>query len=418
MLIAQSSITMSTPPTTTASTMMDELTSAQLNDVSATLSTTDEDLTTAQVDNVDGVALAVPSEPKAMCSYLKDHNRNTIGRYAVQLKLDGRPSKPLNDEQKITLTLLLRALSNIEGLTPAMEKSIGLKAALEAVMDGIPHTAQYQFSAPFPEMAKAAYEKFEAENWGNNDELRDDDEQATNNDTATATSSKATAKASKSSSPTLTTVIRRPHRNHPIYGTTGIMHGILIDRSGKIMTYKIDDTYAHRSAKIFGNNGMVNGQWWPLQICALRDGAHGMRMGGIAGSPTYGAYSIIVSGLYTDLDADYGDRLYYSGSQSHDNTNPTTPIISNATKALQRSLENRKVVRVLRASGGDSNLCPPVGLRYDGLYQVKQQETRKNRRGGAYLRFRLERVVGQPPIDRDRPTMAERRDYECVRTYY
>ncbi|KAI9881635.1 MAG: hypothetical protein M1830_000200 [Pleopsidium flavum] len=410
---------MSTPLSTTASTTLDELMAAQINDVTATTTTTGEDLTTAQVHDVDSVALAIPTEPKAMCSHLMELNRNIIGRCAVQLKQDGRSSKPLNDEQNKTLTLLLRALSNIQGLTPAMEKSIGLKAALETVMDGMPRTAKYQFSAPFPEMAKAAYDKFEAENWGNNDEIRDeDDEQATTNDTSTATSSKTTTKAPKSSSPTLTTVIRRPHRDHPIYGTNGIMHGIMIDRGGKVMSYKIDDNYPHRSGKVFGNNGMVNGQWWPLQICALRDGAHGMRMGGIAGSPTYGAYSIIVSGMYADLDADYGDLLYYSGSQSHDNTNPTTPVISNATKALQRSLENGKVVRVLRTSGGDSNLCPSVGLRYDGLYQVKQQETRKNRRGGAYLRFRLERVVGQPPIDRARPTRAEKRDYECVRTYY
>ena len=397
---------------------MDELTAAQLNEVTAP-SSAGQNPSTSEVEIVETVALAVPTEPRALKNYLNRCTREIIGPYAQQLKArEGKIPIPLNSQQKNELTLVLRALANIQGLTPALEKAIGLKVALELVMD-LPSTSQYQFPAPFPEMAKAAHRKFEAEAWGNNDEIRDDQDNANNVNTATASASTATPISTQSSAPTPTIVIRRPNPNHPIYGVNGIMHGILVDRSGKMITYKLDDSQPpHRSGKVFGHNGLANGQWWPLQICALRDGAHGMRMGGIAGSPTYGAYSIIVSGLYADLDADYGDRLYYSGSQSHDNTDPNTPVLSNATKALQRSRENGKVVRVLRASGGESYYCPSVGLRYDGLYQVGREETKINRRGGAYLRFRLERVAGQPPIDRSRPTVAEKRDYDCVRSYY
>lgn len=424
--------TMSNQPATT----MNELVAAQINDVTVpssapqnltrpTGSSASTSNSTSNPDDVENVALAVPTEPNAMKAYLGDCTRQVIARYAVQLKQDGRKPKPLSDEQKTKLTLVLRALSNIQALTPALEKSIGLKRALELVMD-LPDnalSAKYQFSPPFPEMAKAAYEKFEAENWGNNDEVREDDEEPENdddNDTTPGPISSTTTPGPRrpSSSPNITAVIRRPPPTHPIYGSHGIMHHILVDRGGKMITYKIDDRHQHISAKVFGHNGITVGQWWPLQMCALRDGAHGMRMGGIAGSPTYGAYSIIVSGLYTGMDADYGDRLYYSGSRSHDNTDPAVPVLSDATKALQRSRENGKVVRVLRASAGDSNLAPSVGLRYDGLYRVELEETMLNKNGGAYLRFRLRRVGGQPPIDRSRPTVAEKRDYDCVRSYY
>lgn len=435
-IIKHSQNTMSNQPATTQSTTMNELVAAQINDVTVPSSAT-QNLTTStgssastsnstsNPDDVENVALAVPTEPNAMKAYLGNCTRQVIARYAVQLKQDGRKPKPLSDEQKTKLTLVLRALSNIQALTPALEKSIGLKRALELVMD-LPDnalSAKYQFPTPFPEMAKAAYEKFEAENWGNNDEVREDDEEPEDdddNDTIPGPSSSTTTPGPRrpSSSQNITAVIRRPPPTHPIYGTHGIMHHILVDRSGKMITYKIDDRHQHISAKVFGHNGITVGQWWPLQMCALRDGAHGMRMGGIAGSPTYGAYSIIVSGLYTGMDADYGDRLYYSGSRSHDNTDPAVPVLSAATKALQRSRENGKVVRVLRASAGESTLSPSVGLRYDGLYRVELEETMLNKNGGAYLRFRLRRVGGQPPIDRSRPTVAEKRDYDCVRSYY
>lgn len=396
---------------------MNELISAQTSDITIGSSTSNVS-TTRQVTNAETVALAVPTNLKALESYLHYRVHQTISHYAIQLKNDGRKTKPLDDEQLTELTLTIRALSNIQGLTAPMEKVIGVKRALEVVMNDVPDTEIYQFPPPFPEMAKEIHEKYEADNWGDNDEIRDDDENDTDGDTPTPSSSTSTTKASKSSSHTLNTVIRRPHRNHLIYGTNGIMHGILVDHNSMMTTYKIDDNFPHRSAKVFDHNGMEVEQWWPRQICALRDGAHGSKTGGISGSLTYGAYSIVVSGLYADLDADYGDQLYYSGSKSHDNTDPAVPVVSDATKALQHSRLTGKVVRVLRASSGEGYLSPSVGLRYDGLFRVVLEETMKNRRGGAYLRFRLVRIVEQPPIDRSRPSMEERGDYECVRSYY
>lgn len=40
--------------------------------------------------------------------------------------------------------------------------------------------------------------------------------------------------------------------------------------------YKLEDGYPFKkNPQVAGHNGLIIGDWWPLQICALRDGAHG-----------------------------------------------------------------------------------------------------------------------------------------------
>lgn len=76
-----------------------------------------------------------------------------------------------------------------------------------------------------------------------------------------------------------------------------VMRGIVIT-GGSRRSYLLDRNYRPepRDCKIVGNNGLVVGDWWPLRICALRDGAHGAIQAGIAGSSQTGAYSVVVSG--------------------------------------------------------------------------------------------------------------------------
>ena len=77
-----------------------------------------------------------------------------------------------------------------------------------------------------------------------------------------------------------------------------VMRGIVIVE-GKRRGYKLDQNAEPppRSCDVVGHNGLTVGQWWPRRICALRDGAHGSSMGGIAGSANTGAYSIVVSSM-------------------------------------------------------------------------------------------------------------------------
>ena len=76
-----------------------------------------------------------------------------------------------------------------------------------------------------------------------------------------------------------------------------IMRGIAIT-GGSRRVYKRDQNYRPepRNCKVVGNNGLVVGDWWPLRICAIRDGAHGAMQAGIAYSAEVGAYSVVVSG--------------------------------------------------------------------------------------------------------------------------
>ena len=147
-------------------------------------------------------------------------------------------------------------------------------------------------------------------------------------------------------------------------------------------------------------------------MIALFRGAHGATQGGIYGNRETGAYSIVISGEYDDLDHDEGNVLYYSGSNSHSNEDPSSPAPSTGgTIALQASERTQNPVRVIRTSSGKSAFAPISGLRYDGLYTVVESRYPKNLKGGLYEQFKLVRLDDQPEIDRSRPTKKENRDY-------
>lgn len=65
----------------------------------------------------------------------------------------------------------------------------------------------------------------------------------------------------------------------------GIVTKIRTAKEGK--TYKshgLDKDFAGKvSCNYVGAGNLVNGQWWPLQLCAMRDGAHGEVEAGIHG---------------------------------------------------------------------------------------------------------------------------------------
>jgi len=155
-----------------------------------------------------------------------------------------------------------------------------------------------------------------------------------------------------------------------------------------------------------------------MLMCALRDGAHGAQVKGIAGSVDRGADSIVVSGTYERMDIDDGETIHYSGSGSHQNTDQRMPQISTGTKVMQKANQLRKVIRVIRSSRGNWSGVPTVGFRYDGLYRITRESIEQNLKGGAYIRFTLKREPNQPPIDFGRPTRQETLDFDRVHDYY
>ena len=143
-------------------------------------------------------------------------------------------------------------------------------------------------------------------------------------------------------------------------------------------------------ASYVGGGSLTNGQWWPLQICLLRDGGHGAIEGGISGKPGGVAYSVIVTNSgYSDVDN--GDKIEYCGTSGHDKK-PTAQ-----TKMLLESAKRHTPVRVFRsASTKSGTYLPKKGIRYDGLYDVTGFEILHV--DSAMHRFTLVRQQGQNPI--------------------
>ncbi|EFQ33753.1 YDG/SRA domain-containing protein [Colletotrichum graminicola] len=193
----------------------------------------------------------------------------------------------------------------------------------------------------------------------------------------------------------------RPPTNHPIWGRTGIMHGLAL-RPGDRYTVVLDPHCADekRPANVHGHNGLQVGDWFPSQLSALFHGAHGHSNAGIYFQGEEGAFSVIVAGAYKDLDVDSGETVLYSGSNAHesndrDNILPSTE----ATKALATNWVSGKPVRVLRKAHKDSEWAPSHGYRYDGLYEVVEKIFAHNDNNGMFEQFELRRLDGQPPLE-------------------
>ncbi|KAI1359238.1 PUA-like domain-containing protein [Xylaria arbuscula] len=249
--------------------------------------------------------------------------------------------------------------------------------------------------------AESLFTKYKAENWGRDVVA---DEAAIQDSDGTLIESNEKPVSSE---------VQLPADNDFIFGIHGIMYGIIVDKTGSNRSYRIRPDLQRKSPKVYGHNGIALGAWYPLQISALFHGAHGSRIGGIAGDVTTGAWSIVVAGTYEDLDTDNGDTLYYSGSNSHDNKNPREPAsASQGTKALHASYRTQNPVRVLRSGGSytsrnQNRHLPSCGMRYDGLYRVVGSRLRLNKKGGQYEQFKLERLPDQTPLtelERNIPT--------------
>ncbi|OBT65521.1 hypothetical protein VE03_04954 [Pseudogymnoascus sp. 23342-1-I1] len=179
----------------------------------------------------------------------------------------------------------------------------------------------------------------------------------------------------------------------------------------KRTSHKLDKKYSlKRSASVVGDNCLVNGQWWPNRICALRDGAHGEQEAGIHGQVGKGTYSVVVAqGGYADEDKEMA--IEYCGTQS-ENSIPTKN-----TKLLLESYESEQPLRVLRAENKNSKYAPKKGIRYDGLYTVVEYTVLDA--DTAMYRFSLRRCKDQDPIryrgPEARPTSQELQQYALIR---
>lgn len=173
--------------------------------------------------------------------------------------------------------------------------------------------------------------------------------------------------------------------------------------------------YAFKMSPNFvGTGHLQNGQWWPHQLTAMRDGAHGAIEAGIYGEKGKGALSVVL-GSSRYANEDHGERILYCG---------TSGKLEKPTENTNLMMESRRLqrpVRVLRSGAGaphkHSVYQPIVGIRYDGLYIVTEQ--RLLDLGTAMYQFTLRRSPGQDPIRyksvESRPTPEERAAYSDIR---
>jgi hypothetical protein len=163
----------------------------------------------------------------------------------------------------------------------------------------------------------------------------------------------------------------------------------------------------------FGAMNLVNGQWWGSQICAVRDGAHGHTVAGIAGITGQGATSIVLSGdTYKETDRDEGDEIWYSGTKPSDKSQQ----LSNGTQCLLDSITSKLPVRVMRSANlpNTNRFRPAKGFRFDGLYEVLSSRIVNSNM--QHQLFHMRRLPDQAPIRytgvEARPSKQEMQTYD------
>ncbi|KAF2791737.1 hypothetical protein K505DRAFT_280149 [Melanomma pulvis-pyrius CBS 109.77] len=200
------------------------------------------------------------------------------------------------------------------------------------------------------------------------------------------------------------------HRWYQGIFTVDLLRGITRGRTANRSADSISANGKH-SASYHGEGHLVLGQWWPTQLCTVRDGAHGSAQGGIYGKKDNGAYSIVLAGGNGYDDEDNGDDIWYSGTISKDpartmvrNLNKDPQIgtdnacVTDNTQRLIESYGSKLPVRVIRSHNlSKKNIYRPVvGFRYDGLYEVVGYQHVNKEKGE--IRFNLKRCPGQHPI--------------------
>ncbi|KAF9635753.1 SRA-YDG domain-containing protein [Lasiodiplodia theobromae] len=180
--------------------------------------------------------------------------------------------------------------------------------------------------------------------------------------------------------------------------------------AGNRSTDRIDPAYPGKlKADYHGEGSLVNGQWWPTQLCTVRDGAHGSTQGGIYATKGKPAFSIVLSGGNHYSDRDEGEEIWYSGTDGKDGKP------SENTQSLMLNISAGKPVRVIRSHNLTAGVHrPPRGFRYDGCYEVLSYTVLDSTKMSCL--FHLTRKEGQDPIrsrgKEMRPTTAEIREYD------
>ncbi|KAI1766341.1 hypothetical protein GGR53DRAFT_486373 [Hypoxylon sp. FL1150] len=134
-------------------------------------------------------------------------------------------------------------------------------------------------------------------------------------------------------------------------------------------------------SELEGNLQFEAGDWWLNIACAWHDGIVDSSLE----IPTKGRYGTTALPLLTGQEDIVGANMY-KYSREGKATDMHIPLISQVGRQI----------RVLRGYQLKSLLAPEAGVRYDGLFTIKQYGSKLNEKTGVHrLELLLERVVGQ-----------------------
>ncbi|KAJ2730993.1 hypothetical protein IW152_004871 [Coemansia sp. BCRC 34962] len=167
--------------------------------------------------------------------------------------------------------------------------------------------------------------------------------------------------------------------------------------------------------------GVHVGQSWRYRLQVAASGVHRPPVGGIAGSSTKPAVSIVLAGGYPE-DEDRGEEFTYTGSGGYDlSGNKRTAKEQTSDQELTR--QNRSLALACAAEVDDVNgaeavdwrlssairVCrsykiakkhpeyaPPEGVRYDGIYRIARYWRQKGESGHYVWRYLFRRDDSNP----------------------
>ncbi|KAK8006751.1 ydg sra domain-containing protein [Apiospora marii] len=163
-----------------------------------------------------------------------------------------------------------------------------------------------------------------------------------------------------------------PGARDPLFGTNGIMHGVISTRNavGR-RVYMLNPRLPHQSRRVFGHNGLSVGQWFamwlrrpaPRRVTGPAKPAF-TEARPLAPTPLWRATRSTTSSTRTRASS-----CTYSAPRAHENKDPhQLGPASSGSLALRASHASRKPVRVLRAAGAAKiSGCP--GAASGGLYE-------------------------------------------------
>ena len=224
--------------------------------------------------------------------FLRSTPSRTPSRVVAMCTVEmGRNQRSINAEERQAIFNILKSLDSFGTFTPKMNKSLNIRGILLNILGETAFPAgPYEYPKPLQHNASIILDRYYTEIAAEEtlEQSRSSSEPA-----PVKTGSSKRKRKSRTQTPASSDLPRPPSEDLTF---RHIMRGIAAGGTTRL-AYSLDKNYipAPRPCNIFGHNGLQVGDWWPLRVCALRDGAHGAMQAGIAGSSNTGAYSIVVS---------------------------------------------------------------------------------------------------------------------------